>query len=200
MKLPKYFKGVQVKNLYKTVAMGAIITLFAGCGGHMVEVGKLPKKTDMIADIKIEAPKALFQAEARNKANILAIEAAAKSTIKNGYRYFSIDLPKGAVSNTHGSLVHSAKDYIKTCNTNSTGKEIGASLLTLGMFSVTLPDSCHIASKAGDGKGWLRIYAFKTQPLNYTSYDAKAVIKYLKDNKMYINIPKGEFAETIIKK
>ncbi len=189
-----------MKHIYKVLTIGITATIFAGCGGHMVEVGKLPQKAGMIENIKVEAPKAMFQAETRNNANILAIEASALSTIKNGYRYFSIDLPKGAVSNTYGSLVNSAKNYIKTCNTNSTGKELGVSLLTLGLVVVKLPDSCHIASIAGDGEGWLRIYAFKNQPLNYTSYNAKAVIKYLKDNKLYIKIPNGEFVEKIVKK
>ncbi len=99
-------------------------------------------------------------------------------------------MPKGAISNVYGSLIKTSGDFIKACNSNSTGKEMTASILTLGIFSVSIKDAYHISN--GAGKGSLKIISFKKQPLNYTSYDAREIIKYLKKHKLYIPVPKSE--------
>ncbi len=175
-----------------------LATLFlTGCGGHMINVGKLPGKTAIVQNITVSEP-SISSGEGRiNEANILALEAAALATIKIGYNYFAIDLPKGAVSNVHGSLINTTKDYIKTCNTNSLGKDLAISILTLGLFRNSSKDSCHISGNTGTGQ--LKIISYQNQPLNFTSYDARRVIRYLKDNKLYINIPNGEYVEKLMK-
>jgi hypothetical protein len=191
-----------LKEIYKfskiTVVPSLVVLFLVGCNGHMVTVAKLPEKTGIVQAITVNAPKTLMAAGRINKANIFALEAAALATIKNSCYYFSIDLPNGMVSNTHGSLINTAKDYIKTCNTNSFAKDLGVGLLTLGLFMNYSHDNCHISNNTGSGQ--LTIISYKEQPLNFTSYDAKDVIRYLKKDKLFVEVPKGEYIEQLVKK
>lgn len=187
------------KNVIKLGFIIGIAYIFIGCGGPLVTVGKLPpKQNKMTQVINCEYPsKASFQAELANNTNTFALQLAAESTLKNGYKYFSIELPKGAASNIYGSLVNTAADFIKTCNTNSSGKDLGASMLTLGLINFRIKDACHISNGAS-GKGAIRIISYKKQPINFASYNANAVLEYLKEEKLYTVVPEGELEEKML--
>lgn len=179
------------KKIVATTSAVVLSVLLTGCGGKMVSVAKMPKQDDtMIQTININAPKALFQAETRNKANIFALQSAAEATLKNGYSYFSIDLPVG-ISNTKGSLANSAEKFIAECNTNSTGKELGISLFL--PVSISIKDKCKISTSGGAGA--IKIISYKQRPLEFGSYDAKEVLEYLKENELYIEVPNDEYVE-----
>ena len=189
---------MKVINIVKLGAIVAIGMMFIGCGSTISILAKTPGENGTLTEqISFSSPKkALFQAETKNKANTFALQVAADMTIKNGYNYFSFKLPKGAISNTYGSLINTPADYLKTCNSNSSGKDLAASVATLGLFSVSIQDNCHIGNVAGNG--FFEIISYKKQPLDITSYDARAVIRYYKDKKIYVAVPDSEIESKIV--
>lgn len=178
-----------MKNKLTVVASTlSAMLLLAGCGGKMVSIAKVPQQDDkLVQTIKINAPKALFQAETRNKANIFALQSAAEATLDNGYNYFSIDLPVG-ISNTKGNLTNDAEKFIAYCNTNSTAKELGVSLFL--PVSISIKDKCKISTSSGNGI--IRVVSYKQRPLEFASYDAREVLTYLKSFDLYIEVPEDE--------
>ncbi len=181
-----------MKKSFQFIVLPVAVMVFAGCAGKMVSVKDLSKRDGLMQTITINAPKGLFKAETKNKANTFALQNAAEATIKHGFKYFSIDLPVG-ISNTHGSLVGNAKEFIKTCNTNSTAKNLGISLLIPLPIVVSINDKCKISNS--NGHGIIRIISYKKRPLNFISYDAQSVLDYLKAKKLYYRVPSGEYEE-----
>ena len=188
---------MKIMNMVKLGVIGIVGMMFIGCGSTIYILGRIPKSDTLTQKISFSSPKmALFQAEAKNNANTFALQVAADMTIKNGYNYFAFKLPKGAISNAYGSLINTPADYLKTCNSNSTGKDLAASAATLGLFHVSIKDNCHIGNIAGNG--FFVVISYKKQPLNITSYDARAVIKYYKEKKLYIPVPDSEIESKIV--
>jgi len=92
--------------------------------------------------------------------------------LKHGWRYFAIVKPK-RISNTEGAMFNTFEDINKFCNDN--------------------PSQCG-ENMVGDPY-WIVKY-FKKQPIKYVTFDAKAVIRDLKQRGLYLaKVPKGVLNE-----
>ena len=117
-----------------------------------------------------------------DKANILALEYAAEFTLQKGKKYFAFIYPK-EVSNVRGVAMNTAKEFLETCNNVSYVEDTVSFVASLG-FST--PNKCKIASTKRSGNGLYEIKMFDKKPLDFTVYDAKEVIDFLKKTKTYI--------------
>jgi len=162
------------------VAMAAF--MMTGCS-HNVQVIQQPSKADKAEQstyaIKVLNKKGYFTPSAtvatkieRNSTSTL--QAAANTTIKNGYKYFAIDFPD-AIANTKGSLINTAEEFIKECSYN-TGNVF---------FQSNFNKKCN----ATDSGAQIRIISYAQKPLDIVVYNAHDVLAYLEENNLLDTIP-----------
>lgn len=158
---------------------GVVLLLLSGCGvKSKVFVSKSPMDQTGEAIIAIHngAGKVISGwASRETRAFTNAIEVAATTTLENGYRYFAIVKPD-EISNLKGSLINTAKEVIEKCSPSK--------LLQINIYNTGL--GLH---KCGtyNTRAKLVIAMYKTQPEDFTVFDAKEVIKYLEDNELFEN-------------
>jgi len=96
------------------------------------------------------------------------IQEVSEFGLKHGWRYFAIAKPN-RISNTKGGSFNTFEEINKFCSDNS---------FDCGENSVGVP--------------YWKVEYFKKQPIKYVTFDAKAVIRELKQKGLYFNkIPKG---------
>lgn len=104
-------------------------------------------------------------------ATITALQTAAVGTIQMGYNYFAIKAP-AKISNFAGNTMNTAEEYVKECST---------SMAQL----IYQRDPCEVHSRGSKRVGDLLVKMYVVQPVEVVTYDAKAVIEYLKKEELY---------------
>jgi len=111
-----------------------------------------------------------------NNAITYPLQLAAEKTIESDKQYFSITAPAD-ISNTAGIKINTAKDYIEKCANNNFAKSLAY-----------LTNPCKIAggnlNYPAGGALNIKMYDDKDRPADIASYDAKAILVYLKEQEL----------------
>lgn len=111
-----------------------------------------------------------------NNAITYPLQLAAEKTIEADKQYFSIMSPT-EISNLAGIKVNTAKEYIEKCANNSFAKSL-----------VWLTNPCKVAGGSlnypAGGILNIKMYDDKDRPADIASYDAKAILAYLKEQEL----------------
>lgn len=111
-----------------------------------------------------------FQNIIYNKSTYAALQQAAFITKKDGKKYFSFAYP-AAISNYHGSLINTPKEFIDKCEIN------------VGHVFILGLNACGFNIKPN--KTVTQIITFNEQPNDFVAYNADEVLDYLKTNNYY---------------
>jgi hypothetical protein len=165
--------------------------LFTGCGSYNAFSLVVNNKTDCqrfsnkytknvdfceaadkqeLINIVSDGPKSMFTISMFNGTTRAALQTAAESTILKKDNYFAFIYPS-FVSNFGGSLMNTPEEFLKTCEINA---------LNVLSFNNS-PCGLHIKPRSS----YVSIATFKEQPYNVTSYHAKSVLQYLKENDLH---------------
>jgi len=162
-----------------TIGITAAI-LLTGCGPkyYTTKVVVNPTNHTALVTAAGEGKEFGFINHARllNNAIIYPLQLAAEKTIESDKQYFSITAPM-EISNSAGVKINTAKEYIEKCANNGFAKSL-----------VWLTNPCRIAG--GDlnypagGILNIKMYDDKDRPADIASYDAKAILVYLKEQEL----------------
>ena len=111
-----------------------------------------------------------FRHTAHNNVLAATIQAAAETTLIKGKKYFAI-LSPSQMSNSNGVLINTPQEYFKKCEVSLTD------ILTFQS------KGCNLIPRRNNGIMTIKI--FDEKPNDILVYDAKEVVKYLKDNDKY---------------
>jgi hypothetical protein len=162
------------KKLINGLGIGiSSIVLLAGCASKP-RVYFDPRTGDNTALIRISngmgAPSWGYN---ESKAFRNALEVAARLTLKKGYKYFAIVKPDD-ISNIKGSLKNTAKEVIEYCS---------PSVINIAYFGQKLHRCGTYNTQAQ-----LLIEMYNVKRTDYTVFDAKKVLEYLKKHKLSDNL------------
>jgi len=101
-----------------------------------------------------------------------ALEAAAEGTLQEGYKYFAIVEPR-EIANVKGSLRNTAKEIIEYCDPNSA--------MVLNFAGGNGLHKCGVRNT----QAHMRIALFNEEQTDFTVFNAKEVLDYLKSNDLY---------------
>ena len=156
------------------------VFLLSGCGPKYYTTKVVVNPTNDTASVTAAGEGREFgfinHASLLNNAITYPLQLAAEKTIESGKQYFSITAPI-EISNTAGIKINTAKDYIEKCANNNFVKSLAY-----------LTNPCRIAggnlNYPAGGKLDIQMYDDKNRPTNITSYDAKAILTYLKEQEL----------------
>lgn len=165
----------------KLLAIGITAALLlTGCGPKYYTTKVVTNPTDHTASVIAAGEGREFgfinHANLLNSAITYPLQLAAEKTIETEKQYFSITAPT-EISNLAGIKINTAKDYIEKCANNGFTKSL-----------VWLTNPCRVAG--GDlnypagGKLNIKMYDDKDRPTDIASYDAKAILVYLKEQEL----------------
>lgn len=127
------------------------------------------KEYDLV-NIYARSGNSLIESERYNKSNAAGLQVAAETTLAKKHNFFAIVYPP-KLSTFDGSLVSTPEEFLKKC-------DVG--LKNIYTFSLD-PCSIHYHPRGVN----LIIATFEQKPLKALVFDAKEVLKYLKDNDRY---------------
>ena len=113
-----------------------------------------------------------FRHNEYNIGTFAALQVAAEATLLKKHNYFSIIGP-ATLSNHAGSSVNTAEEFVKQC-------KVGM----LDTMADINSDPCDIHKK-GRVSAQLVIKTYENQPLDVLTYDARAVLEYLRKEELF---------------
>jgi hypothetical protein len=166
-----------MKNRLFLLALAAVITLtITGCGAKP-KVGYKGgyKDGSAVATIKIRNSVGT-PSWSINERNALedALQVAAEATISKGYKYFAFFSPNEISNVKAGSLINTAEEFLEKCDPSN------ADLLANIAGGVGL-HKCGVYNNSAT----MVIIMHHEQQDNYVTYDAQAVVDYLKREDIY---------------
>lgn len=161
-----------LKKITTTLAVTTAIIIITGCASKpkALTIGKLQNAPEILVKVSngAGAPSWSYN-ESKAFRNVL--ESAATITLQKGYKYFAIVKP-AEISNIKGSLINSAKELLEKCDPASAAfiNIAGAGLHKCGTHNTNAA---------------LIIALYNQEQNDFTVFDAKKVIDYLKSKDLY---------------
>lgn len=166
------------KSHLLAVALASAAILFSGCGPKYLKTSASLDSQTHVGTIVAAGEGKEFgfinHASLLNNAINYPLQIAAEKTLDSGMKYFSIMEPV-EISNDGPGGVGTAEEFIKKCSNNS---------FIESMAYLKNPCKIALGSLKYPAGGVLKIkmYNETNRPTNILSYDAKAVLDYLKAN------------------
>lgn len=154
--------------------------LLSGCGPKYYTTKVIVNPTNHTALVTAAGEGKEFgfinHASLLNNAITYPLQLAAEKTIESDKQYFSITTPI-EISNSAGIKINTAKEYIEKCANN-----------TFAQSLAWLSNPCKVAggnlNYPAGGILNIKMYDDKDRPADIASYDAKAILAYLKEQEL----------------
>lgn len=163
------------KSIMAILSIMIVVYTFSGCASKPMAISSGKYKTAPQLLIKVNNGAGVPSWGHNEKiAFANALESAATATLKRGYRYFAIVKPD-VISNINGSILNTAQEILDKCLPSS------ANVLNIGNAGL---------HKCGtyNTKASLLIALYNSNQTDFTVFDAKKVLDYLKQNDLYEGI------------
>lgn len=166
------------KNHLSIIALASTLLVFSGCGPKYLKTSTSLDAQTHVGTIVAAGEGKEFgfinHASLLNNAINYPLQIAAEKTLDSGMKYFSIMEPV-EISNDGPGGVGTVEDFIKKCSNNSFLESMAY-----------LKNPCKIAmgnlKYPAGGVLKIKMYNDSNRPSNILSYDAKAVLDYMKTN------------------
>lgn len=162
------------------------VVLFSGCSSHKigtpVNMGPVEKGSQEIVWLigeKNDSGNSMSRASDAEESGYFTLQRIAEVALEKDERFFAINAPK-SLSNYDGSTISTMEEFTEKC-TSSTLGGFGSAFDAFGLNSY----ACNLSGTRMVHHGYAEVVFFKTQPDHVLTWDAKAVIDYLKKEDLY---------------